>query len=213
MRYFIKTPWLLKKILSSYCWSIDTSEKILYLTFDDGPHPTVTSFVLDELKKHNAIATFFCIGKNVVAFPNIYKRILEEGHAVGNHTHNHLNGWKTKNRDYLEDVNKASWFIDSSLFRPPYGRIRFSQSKRLSSFMKKPDTKIVMWDVLSGDFDLSISPEHCAENVLRCSKPGSIIVFHDSSKAFPRIKYALPETLKFFSKKGYQFHSLPVLGK
>lgn len=210
MRYFVKTPWLLKKIFSSYCWSIDTAEKILYLTFDDGPHPTVTSFVLDELKKHKAVATFFCIGKNVAAFPDVYKRILEEGHTVGNHTHNHLNGWKTKNRVYLEDISKASGYIDSSLFRPPYGRISFSQSKRLSLFMKKINTKIVMWDVLSGDFDLSISPEYCADNVLRSSKPGSIIVFHDSSKAFPRIKYALPKTLQFFGEKGYRFHSLPA---
>jgi peptidoglycan/xylan/chitin deacetylase (PgdA/CDA1 family) len=210
MRYFVKTPWLLKKIFSSYCWSIDTSEKILYLTFDDGPHPTVTSFVLDELKKHKATATFFCIGKNVVAFPDVYKRILEEGHAVGNHTHSHLNGWKTKNQVYLQDISKASGYIDSTLFRPPYGRISFSQSKRLSLFMKKPNTKVVMWDVLSGDFDLSISPEHCTENVLRSSRPGSIIVFHDSSKAFPRIKSALPETLKFFGEKGYRFLALPV---
>jgi peptidoglycan/xylan/chitin deacetylase (PgdA/CDA1 family) len=210
MKYFVKTPWLLKKIFSSYCWSIDTSEKILYLTFDDGPHPTVTSFVLDELKKHKATATFFCIGKNVAAFPDVYKRILEEGHAVGNHTHSHLNGWKTKNQVYLQDISKASGYIDSTLFRPPYGRISFSQSKRLSLFMKKPNTKVVMWDVLSGDFDLSISPEHCTENVLRSSRPGSIIVFHDSSKAFPRIKSALPETLKFFGENGYRFLALPV---
>lgn len=199
-------------MFSSYCWSIDTSEKILYLTFDDGPHPTVTSFVLDELKKHRATATFFCIGKNVAAFPDVYKRILEEGHIVGNHTHNHLNGWKTNNHVYLEDISKASGYIDSSLFRPPYGRIGFLQSKRLSLFMKKPYAKVVMWDVLSGDFDLSISPEHCAENVLEYSKPGSIIVFHDSSKAFPRIKYALPKTLQFFGEKGYRFLSLPAFG-
>lgn len=213
MRYFVKTPWLLKKIFSSYCWSIDTSEKILYLTFDDGPHPTVTSFVLDELKKHKASATFFCIGKNVAAFPDVYKRILEEGHTVGNHTHNHLNGWKTKNQVYLEDISKASGYIDSSLFRPPYGRIKLSQSNRLSLFMKKQNTKVVMWDVLSGDFDLSISPEYCAENVLRTSKPGSIIVFHDSSKAFPRIKYALPKTLQFFGERGYRFQSVPAFAE
>lgn len=211
MRYFVKTPWLLKKIFSKYCWSVETTEKILYLTFDDGPHPTVTSFVLDELKKHQARATFFCIGKNVATYPAVYKRILEEGHTVGNHTHNHLNGWKTKNHIYLNDIEKAAGHIDSSLFRPPYGRISFSQSKRLSSFMKKQNAKVVMWDVLSGDFDLSISPEYCADNVLQFSKPGSIIVFHDSSKAFPRIKYALPKTLQFFGEKGYHFHSIPAL--
>lgn len=185
----------------------------MYLTFDDGPHPTVTSFVLDELKKHNANATFFCIGKNVITYPEIYKRILDEGHIVGNHTHNHLNGWKNKSRVYLSDVNKASGYIDSSLFRPPYGKIKISQSRKLPSAMKKTNTKIVMWDVLSGDFDLGISPQHCADNVLRYARPGSIIVFHDSSKAYPRIKHALPETLKFFGEKGYHFHSLQDLVK
>lgn len=209
MRYFVKTPWLLKKIFSSYCWSVETNEKILYLTFDDGPHPTVTSFVLDELKKFRARATFFCIGKNVTAYPDVYKRILDDGHTVGNHTHNHLNGWKTKNHIYLDDIAKAAGYIDSSLFRPPYGRISFGQSKRLSSFMKKQNSKVVMWDVLSGDFDLSISPEYCAENVLQFSRPGSIVVFHDSGKAFPRIKYALPKALQFFSDKGFSFHSIP----
>lgn len=213
MRYFVKTPWLLKKVFSSFHWSINTGEKNLYLTFDDGPHPTVTSFVLEELRKYGAKATFFCLGKNVVAFPNVYKRILEEGHSVGNHTHNHLNGWKTKNRAYFEDIIKASRYIDSPLFRPPYGRIRPSQSKKLSSVLKKQNTKVVMWDVLSGDFDLNISPEYCAANVLRTSRPGSIIVFHDSSKAFPRVKYALPKTLQYFGEQGYSFRSLPAFGK
>ncbi|MCC7401296.1 MAG: polysaccharide deacetylase family protein [Chitinophagaceae bacterium] len=208
MRYPVKTPWLIKKLFSSLCWNVETSEKILYLTFDDGPHPSVTSFVLDELRKYQAKATFFCIGKNVAAYPDVYKKILDEGHAVGNHTYHHLNGWKTKNKTYLEDVKKASGLIDSSLFRPPYGRIKISQFKRLSEYMNKLRIKVVMWDVLSGDFDLGISPEHCALNVLQYAKPGSIVVFHDSSKASPRIKYALPQTLKFFHEKGFRFHSL-----
>lgn len=208
MRYPIKTPWLIKKIFPSLWWSVPTRENILYLTFDDGPHPTVTPFVLDELKKYDAKATFFCIGKNVIAYPEIYKRILDEGHAVGNHTYNHLNGWKTKNKTYLEDVNKASGYIDSFLFRPPYGRIGITQFRRLSKFMNKLKIQVVMWDVLSGDFDLRISPEHCAVNVLSSAGPGSIVVFHDSSKASPRIKYALPQTLKFFGEKGFRFHSL-----
>ena len=211
--YFKRTPWIAKFLFPAVLWKVENAVNEIYLTFDDGPHPAVTPFVLDELKKYGAIATFFCIGKNVAAYPDVYKRILEEGHKVGNHTHNHLNGWKTRSQVYLEDVSKASGYIDSALFRPPYGRIRFSQSKRLSSFMKKQNTKIVMWDVLSGDFDLSISPEHCAQNVLYSSKPGSIIVFHDSSKAFPRIKYALPETLKFFGKRGYRFQPMPVFSE
>lgn len=199
------------KIFPSFHWRIKTGEKVLYLTFDDGPHPTVTPFVLDELMKYNAKATFFCLGKNVVVHPEIYKRILDEGHSVGNHTHNHLNGWKTRNRTYLEDIGRASDHIDSPLFRPPYGKISPLQSKRLSSYMRKQNTKVVMWDVLSGDFDLNISPEYCAWNVIRTSKAGSIIVFHDSGKAFPRIKYALPKTLQFFSEKGFRFQSVPFL--
>ena len=116
-KYFVKTPWWLKKIYSSYIWSIDTKEKILYLTFDDGPHSVATPFVLEELKKYNAKASFFCIGKNVLAEPQIYKRIIDEGHAVGNHTYSHFNGWKTKDNLYLTDVSEAGKYIDSILFR------------------------------------------------------------------------------------------------
>ena len=136
MKYFVKTPWWLKRIYSSYIWNMKTKEKIIYLSFDDGPHPVATPFVLDELKKYNAKATFFCIGKNVMAEPAIYKRILDEGHAVGNHTHNHFNGWKTKDEIYLEDVREAAKFIDSTLFRPPYGRITSFQAKNISSGIK-----------------------------------------------------------------------------
>ena len=208
MKYFVKTPWLLKKIFSSYLWSIDTNEKILFLTFDDGPHPLATPFVLDELKKYNATATFFCIGKNVAAFPDIYKRILQEGHTAGNHTYNHLNGWKIKNEIYLADVAEAAKYIDSPLFRPPYGRIRFSQAKHLSAAMSVKKAKLIMWDVLCGDFDSTISPLRCIENVVKTAKPGSIIVFHDSEKAFPRLQYVLPEVLQLFSEKGYRFSAI-----
>src|SRR5688572_28780142 len=153
MRYFIKTPWWLKKMYSSYQWSIDTKEKDLYLTFDDGPHPVVTPFVLEQLKKYNAKASFFCLGKNVLAEQGIYKKIIEEGHAVGNHTHNHLNGWKTKDEDYIADVIEAGKFIDSFLFRPPYGKITSFQAKNIKTALKNENAKIIMWDVLSGDFD------------------------------------------------------------
>jgi peptidoglycan/xylan/chitin deacetylase (PgdA/CDA1 family) len=207
-RYFVKTPWWLKRIYSSYLWSVDTKKKILYLSFDDGPHPQATPFVLNELKKYNALATFFCIGKNVLACPEIYRRILDEGHTVGNHTQNHLNGWKTDNKVYLLDIAEAASHIDSDLYRPPYGRITSFQAKHLRSAMGGRKAKIVMWDVLSGDFDTTITPERCMENVIFRSKPGSIVVFHDSEKSFSKIQYCLPKILDFFSEKGYQFDAL-----
>jgi peptidoglycan-N-acetylglucosamine deacetylase len=208
MNYFVKTPWWLKKIYSSYVWSVDTKEKIIYLSFDDGPHPIATPFVLDELKKYNAKATFFCIGKNVVGEPAIYKRILDEGHAVGNHTYNHFNGWKTKDDVYLDDVREAGNFIDSTLFRPPYGRITSFQAKNIHSALKKTGVKIIMWDVISGDFDDSLNGDHCVQNVILNATKGSIVVLHDSEKAFSRLQILLPAILKFFEKKGYRFERL-----
>ncbi len=202
MNYFVKTPWWLKRLYAKRLWSIDTKEKDIYLTFDDGPHPSATPFVLDELRKYNAKATFFCIGHNVETHPGIYQRILNEGHRVGNHTQNHLNGWKTPVNTYIANISKAAEKIDSTLFRPPYGRMSSAQAKKLATY------KIVMWDVLSGDFDESLSKEKCLANVINRSVPGSVIVFHDSEKAFPRLEYALPASLAFFSTNGYSFKSL-----
>jgi peptidoglycan/xylan/chitin deacetylase (PgdA/CDA1 family) len=208
MKYFVKTPWWIKKIYSFYTWSIPTKEKTLYLTFDDGPHPEATPFVLSELKKFDALATFFCIGKNVLAYPDIYKRILDEGHAVGNHTQNHLNGWKTPNDVYMKDIAEAANYIDSNLFRPPYGRITLFQAKNLPAAMKGKKSKIIMWDVLSADFDESISNEQSMQIVIFRSSPGSIIVFHDSEKAFQKLNYVLPRILHHFSNQGFKFLSL-----
>ena len=208
MKYFVKTPWWLKKIYSFYTWSIPTKEKILYLTFDDGPHPEATPFVLEELKKFDALATFFCIGKNVLAYPDIYKRILDEGHAVGNHTQNHLNGWKTPNDVYMKDIAEAANYIDSNLFRPPYGRITLFQAKNLPAAMKGKKSKIIMWDVLSADFDEAITNEQSMQIVVFRSSPGSIIVFHDSEKAFQKLNYVLPKILHHFSTLGFKFLSL-----
>jgi len=208
MKYFVKTPWWIKKIYSFYTWSIPTTEKILYLTFDDGPHPEATPFVLSELKKFDALATFFCIGKNVLAYPDIYKRILDEGHAVGNHTQNHLNGWKTPNDVYVKDIAEAANYIDSNLFRPPYGRITLFQAKNLPAAMKGKKSKIIMWDVLSADFDESITNEQSMQIVVFRSSPGSIIVFHDSEKAFQKLNYVLPKILHHFSNQGFKFLSL-----
>ncbi|NII23842.1 polysaccharide deacetylase family protein [Pseudoflavitalea sp. X16] len=214
MFYFVKTPWLLKKLYSRCTWHIPSREKTIYLTFDDGPHPTVTPYVLDVLQQYKAKATFFCIGKNVVEHPAIYRRILDEGHRTGNHTHNHLNGWKVKNDQYINNIIEAAKHIDSNLFRPPYGRITQFQVKILSGIAAYKGSgrnlQIIMWDVLSGDFDQSLSAETCTVNVINKTRPGSIVVFHDSEKAFPRMKDALPRMLKYFSGKGFRFEVIQL---
>jgi peptidoglycan-N-acetylglucosamine deacetylase len=207
-KYFIKTPGWLQKLFSSFTWKINTEEKIVYLTFDDGPHPLATPFVLDELKKANATATFFCIGKNVIAYPEIYRRILDEGHAVGNHTQNHLNGWKENDRTYLLDVAEASKYIDSNLFRPPYGKITPFQAKNISSAMHASNTEIIMWDVLSADFDPTFSAMDCIEHVIKNTGNGSIVVFHDSEKAFSRLAPALPVILNEMGRIGFVFKKI-----
>jgi peptidoglycan/xylan/chitin deacetylase (PgdA/CDA1 family) len=208
MRYFVKTPWLLKKIYPTYIWDIKTNKKEIYLTFDDGPHPVITDLVLGQLKKFSAKATFFCIGKNVVENPDVFKRIIENGHIIGNHTYSHLNGWKTNDELYLKDIAEANRLIDSSLFRPPYGRITSYQAKALSKAMTRSNPKIVMWSILSGDFDQRISSEKIIYKVIRYAKPGSIIVFHDSEKAFPHLKKILPSILESLQEKGFCFESL-----
>jgi len=197
--YLVKTPWWLKKLFSSaLTWKVAAQENEIFLTFDDGPHPTITPFVLDLLRKYNAKATFFCIGKNVQQYHDVFRQILDEGHRVGNHTHNHLNGWKTSDKEYLENIFLAKKYIDSNLFRPPYGRISRFQIQQL-----KPAFDIIMWDVLSGDFDINLSPQKCLQNVVSHTSPGSVIVFHDSEKAFPRLNYALPKALEYFTEKGF----------
>lgn len=206
MYYLTGSPWWLRALYGQCTWSIKTNEKKIYLTFDDGPHPSITPFVLDELKKYNAKASFFCIGKNVVAYPEVYKRIIEEGHTVGNHSHNHLNGWKTEDAAYLDDISTAKKYIDSDLYRPPYGKIKRFQLKQLS--LPRYQLKTIMWTVLSGDFDRGISKEKCLQNVISKSSKGAIVVFHDSDKAYERMHYALPGTLKFFAEKGYSFEKI-----
>ncbi len=211
MFYLVKAPWLLKKFYPECIWNINTDEKILYLTFDDGPHPQATPYVLEQLKKYNARATFFCIGKNAKEYFDVYKQMLSDGHKPGNHTYNHLNGWKTRDKEYLEDITKTTKIIDSNLFRPPYGKITKFQLKALRS--EKLNLKTIMWDVLSGDFDTSIKPENCYLNVINNAKSGSIVVFHDSVKALPNLQFTLPKVLEYFSEKGFQFKiiSLDVL--
>lgn len=172
----------------------------VYLTFDDGPHEEATPFVLDLLRQYQTRASFFCIGKNVQANPSLYQRILDEGHSVGNHTYNHKNGWSVSNNEYFDDISKTAELVHSPYFRPPYGRIRFSQVSYLLSDLK---LQPVMWSLLSGDFDDKISGEQCTENVMKNMEPGSIIVFHDSGKAYEKIRYTLPRILDEIKRRGW----------
>lgn len=202
--YLIKSPYILSKLTQKWIyWSVKSSNKSIYLSFDDGPIPNVTPKVLQLLNKYNAKATFFMVGENVKRYPEVYKQVLSQGHAVGNHSFNHLKGFSTSNQEYYRNIAKASKYIDSKLFRPPHGQITPSQIKEISK-----DYKVIMWSVLSGDFDAKISPEKCSKNVIDNAKSGSIIVFHDSLKAENNMFPALENTLEYFSCKGCQFKSL-----
>jgi peptidoglycan-N-acetylglucosamine deacetylase len=201
--YLVKTPDLVKTLFPNFTWSVPSEEKTLYLTFDDGPIPDVTPWVLEQLRGYNAEATFFCVGENIAKNPDILKQILKEGHTVGNHTMQHLNGWTTDAVDYFHDVRHCARLTKSSLFRPPYGRV----TPRQAQFLQR-HYEVVMWDVLSGDFDTSITGEQCLRNVLQNATSGSIIVFHDSLKSEAKMKYALPRVLDYYAAKGYSFQSL-----
>jgi peptidoglycan-N-acetylglucosamine deacetylase len=201
--YLVKTPNWLQSYFKDYTWKINTQEKVLYLTFDDGPIPEVTPWVLGQLAKYEAKATFFCVGENVEKHPEIYQSLLKNGHSVGNHTQNHLNGWSTNNAIYAQNIEKCAQFVDSNLFRPPYGRLKPAQSAAL-----KPNYRIVLWDVLSGDFDPKINNEKCLENVLRCATNGSIIVMHDSLKAEEKLRFILPRILKHYGDLGFRFERI-----
>ena len=208
---WVKTNKWIKKIFNNLVWDIPNSDKKIYLTFDDGPIPEVTEWVLDILKSKEIKATFFCIGDNIQKYPEVYKRILAEGHQTGNHTFNHLNGWKTETNHYIDNFKLcetehlklpiAIGTEHSFLFRPPYGKIKPSQSKAI----RQLGYKIIMWDVLSYDFDQSISVEKCLENVISNTEQGSIIVFHDSVKAEKNLKYALPKAIQILKNKGFVF--------
>lgn len=202
--YTTKTPTIIQKFFPNYCWRFSSLAKDIYLTFDDGPTPEITTYVLDELQKHKAKATFFCIGKNVKKYPIIFERIKKEGHSIGNHTYNHLNGFKTNYTDYIENIQRAAKLIESNLFRPPYGKLKKSQARSII----REGYKVVMWDVLSADFDTTITPEKCLKNVLGKTSSGSIVVMHDSHKAKDKIFYALPKILNYFTERGYVFKSI-----
>lgn len=227
----VRPPYPVRKLYYSLVWRIPTKEKKIFLTFDDGPIPIVTPWVLDTLEKHKAKATFFCIGNNIEKHPEVFQQLLAHGHAVGNHTYNHLNGWKTSNDKYFTNIEKCDSLVKSELFRPPYGKLKRSQLKKIPSLIsllgkeRCPEDRevqsqislpiaigsqssIIMWDVLSYDYDKTVSPEKCLSNVLQHAREGSIIVFHDSLKAWTNLEYALPRVLEYFSAKGFRFEAL-----
>jgi peptidoglycan-N-acetylglucosamine deacetylase len=210
MFYWVKTNRFIKWLFSNQVWSIPNSKNNIYLTFDDGPTPEITEWVLALLKQNEIKATFFCIGKNIEQNLELYKKLLQEGHVVGNHTFNHVNGWKTSTENYLKNAAECEGEISklnttkSLLFRPPYGKIKPSQSKKI----RELGYKIIMWDILTGDFDTSISPEKCLENATKKVESGSIIVFHDSKKAFENMKHALPKAIEYYKRKGFTFKTL-----
>jgi peptidoglycan/xylan/chitin deacetylase (PgdA/CDA1 family) len=207
--YWIKTSWVVKKIFSNYTWDVSKAgnSNTIYLTFDDGPVPEITEWVLNQLEEHQVKATFFCIGDNINKSPNIFNRLISEGHSIGNHTFNHLNGWKTTTDVYLKNTKlceeaiqkNSSYNVKSKLFRPPYGKLNTSQSRQI----RKLGYKIIMWDVLSADFDQNLSKEQCLENVTSNLRPGSVIVFHDSIKAFKNLEYVLPKTLAYLKQNNF----------
>jgi len=212
--YFVKTPKFLQKLFPNYYWKENTHDKVIYLTFDDGPVPEITPWVLQKLASYKAKATFFCVGDNIAKYPDIFKLIKEENHSIGNHTFNHLKSWKTSTFSYIENVEKTSKEIDkyidqktsndTLLFRPPYGKIKKSQA----NILLKKGYKIIMWNVLSGDFDTTLSKENCLNNVLKNTESGSVVVFHDSEKSFKNLEFVLPKVLENFTKRGYSFKSL-----
>ena len=198
---FISTPpKALQKYYSKLHWKVETDEPNIYLTFDDGPTPEITEKVLDLLKAHNAKATFFCIGKNVMANRPLFNRIVSEGHQIGNHSNAHLNGWKTKTADYVEDVMQCTEIFQSNLFRPPYGRMKKKQIKKL-----RKKFKIIMWSVLSMDYDETKTEQECWEITAKQLKPGAIVTFHDSVKAEKRMFFTLKKTLEMGKEKAWEF--------
>lgn len=202
--HFVKVPSLIKPLAGDFLWSVRTQDYLVYLTFDDGPVPEVTPLVLDILQRFNAKASFFCVGENAAQHPEILNRIAREGHTLGNHTFEHDNGWKTPNFRYLKSVLKTNAFVNSRLFRPPYGRISRAQAQALKSRYT-----LVMWDVLSGDYNPKRSAEQCLNSVIQNTRPGSIVVFHDSLKAAERVLEVLPKYLAYLQEVGYRCLALP----
>lgn len=212
MNSVVGVPKLIQKLYPKRIWEIPVTSKEIFLTFDDGPIPEITPWVLKQLKEYNAKATFFCIGENIKKYPNIFKSIISNGHHIGNHTYNHLNGWETPTEEYLKNTEKTQQLIQElapkqhsrKLFRPPYGRMTHKQATSL----RKKGYELIMWSILSYDYDNNTSEVDCLGNVLNNIKPGKIVVFHDSQKAEKNLRYALPKVLETLSKEGYVFKAL-----
>ena len=201
--YLAHIPQYVQALFPGLTWKLATDRKEIFLTFDDGPIPVVTPWVLDTLAEYGAKATFFCVGDNVRKYPEIFNQVIDAGHSVGNHTNNHLSGWSTENIAYFNNIRHCARLVNSGLFRPPYGKLRPSQVQFLQRHYQ-----IIMWDVLSGDFDRDIKPEECYLNVIENAGAGSIVVFHDSLKAETNLRYTLPLVLDHFSNEGFTFPAL-----
>jgi peptidoglycan/xylan/chitin deacetylase (PgdA/CDA1 family) len=201
--YLVHTPQYVQALFPGLVWKMPSEDRKIYLTFDDGPIPEVTPWVLKTLDAFDAKATFFCVGDNIRKYPEIFDQVLDAGHAVGNHTQNHLSGWSTENIQYFNNIRHCARMVQSRLFRPPYGKLKPSQAQFLQRHYR-----IIMWDVLSGDFDKHIKPEDCLQNVIQHANAGSIVVFHDSIKSKANVQYALPKVLEHFTDLGYTFSAL-----
>lgn len=198
-------PSFIRSMVPYLTWKVHTEDKIVYLTFDDGPHPTITPWVMDMLKVYDAKATFFCVGENVQRFPSTFRAILDNNHAIGNHTFNHLNGWVTQTQEYLRNIDLSAQLINSKLFRPPYGRITPWQLFQL----KRNNYQVIMWDVLTCDYEPNLNIQKAVKSCMKHIQPGSIIVMHDSLKAEVNLRQLLPQFLETLKNQGYQFKSLP----
>lgn len=199
-------PSIIKPLGRDLIFNIKNQDNAIYITFDDGPHPEITPWVCEQLGRFNAKATFFLVGENAETYPSIALELLNAGHAIGNHSYHHLSGWKTENERYFDDIVHCNQIVESALFRPPYGQITRSQAKYLSH-----DYKIIMWSDLSADFDQKYAPEECFKFATRKVQAGSIIVFHDSEKAWPRLKKAFPKCLEHYANLGFEMKAISEL--
>ncbi|MFO7869016.1 MAG: polysaccharide deacetylase family protein [Bacteroidales bacterium] len=198
-------PLVIEKMLPHLVWRLPQEKKTVYITFDDGPVPYYTEKVMDCLDSYNITGTFFCVGENIERHPDLFTYVQEKGHSVGSHTYNHLNSWKCSNNEYIANVHKGADKVNSRLFRPPHGKIRFKQAKEL---IQQYD--IIMWDIISKDYDKNLTGADCFENVQNYVQNGSIIVFHDSQKAFANCMYALPKTIDYLLEHDYAIESIPL---